>query len=198
MAISDMLRYVGKDARPVQAAVLASGDVRQAATILQEHLAGMRVVQLFGREQWTADRHAEVNDALPDDIVDPEQIEDIIGMINGMGIEVHEIAPDVETLLLSDAQPSRSDDDTVAAPNDRTGLTPDDFSHEDVLALVFEREGFINALGDAAAVVGTLSLASERAAWAGAGVAALGLLGAAAALRAVVSTDPLTALGSAR
>ena len=40
--------------------------------------------------------HAEVNDHLPDDIVDPEQIEDIIGMINGMGIEVHEVAPDTE------------------------------------------------------------------------------------------------------
>jgi D-tyrosyl-tRNA(Tyr) deacylase len=34
--------------------------------------------------------YAEVNDHLPDDIVDPEQIEDIIGMINDMGIEVHE------------------------------------------------------------------------------------------------------------
>jgi len=43
--------------------------------------------------------YAEVNDALPDDIVDPEQIEDIIGMINGMGIDVHEVAPDAETLL---------------------------------------------------------------------------------------------------
>ena len=44
--------------------------------------------------------YAEVNDHLPDDMVDPEQIEDIIGMINGMGIEVHEVAPDAETLLL--------------------------------------------------------------------------------------------------
>ena len=37
--------------------------------------------------------YAEVNDHLPDDIVDPEQIEDIISMINDMGIEVHEEAP---------------------------------------------------------------------------------------------------------
>ena len=48
--------------------------------------------------------YAEVNDHLPDDIVDPEQIEDIIGMINGMGIEVHEVAPDAETLLLAGQQ----------------------------------------------------------------------------------------------
>src|SRR4249920_4240697 len=67
--------------------------------------------------------YAEVNDHLPDDIVDPEQIEDIIGMINGMGIEVHEVAPDVETLLLSDATPSRSEDDTVAAEEAAAALS---------------------------------------------------------------------------
>ena len=67
--------------------------------------------------------YAEVNDHLPDDIVDPEQIEDIIGMINGMGIEVHEVAPDAETLLLSDATPTRTDDDTVAAEEAAAALT---------------------------------------------------------------------------
>ena len=45
--------------------------------------------------------YAEVNDHLPDDLVDPEQIEDIISMINGMGIDVHEVAPDAETLLIA-------------------------------------------------------------------------------------------------
>ena len=45
-----------------------------------------------GREQGFL-TYAEVNDHLPDDIVDPEQIEDIISMINDMGIEVHETAP---------------------------------------------------------------------------------------------------------
>ena len=46
--------------------------------------------------------YAEVNDHLPDDIVDAEQIEDIIGMSNGMGIDVHEVAPDAETLQLNE------------------------------------------------------------------------------------------------
>jgi RNA polymerase primary sigma factor len=46
--------------------------------------------------------YREVNDHLPDEIVDPEQIEDIIAMINDMGIPVHEIAPDADTLLLAD------------------------------------------------------------------------------------------------
>src|SRR6185503_11543673 len=43
--------------------------------------------------------YAEINDHLPDDIVDAEQIEDIMAVINDMGIEVHEVAPDTETLL---------------------------------------------------------------------------------------------------
>ena len=58
--------------------------------------------------------YAEVNDHLPDDVVDPEQIEDIIGMINSMGIEVHEVAPDAETLLLTDATSTREADETAA------------------------------------------------------------------------------------
>ncbi|MCC7219433.1 MAG: RNA polymerase sigma factor RpoD [Candidatus Contendobacter sp.] len=57
--------------------------------------------------------YAEVNDHLPDDIVDPDQIEDIISMINDMGIEVHEFAPDAETLLLNE-NPANADDDVVA------------------------------------------------------------------------------------
>ena len=57
--------------------------------------------------------YAEVNDHLPDDIVDPEQIEDIIAMINDMGIEVHEFVPDTETLLLNE-NPASADDDVVA------------------------------------------------------------------------------------
>ncbi len=57
--------------------------------------------------------YAEVNDHLPDDIVDPEQIEDIIAMINDMGIQVHEFVPDTETLLLNE-NPASVDDDVVA------------------------------------------------------------------------------------
>ncbi|MGO1541593.1 MAG: RNA polymerase sigma factor RpoD [Luteimonas sp.] len=59
--------------------------------------------------------YAEVNDHLPDDMVDPEQIEDIIGMINGMGIEVHETTPDAEQLLITgDSTGNREVDDTAA------------------------------------------------------------------------------------
>jgi len=58
--------------------------------------------------------YAQVNDHLPDDIVDPEQIEDIINMINDMGISVHETAPDADSLLLNDAATTDTEDDTAA------------------------------------------------------------------------------------
>ncbi|MEG3192493.1 RNA polymerase sigma factor RpoD [Lysobacter sp. D1-1-M9] len=67
--------------------------------------------------------YAEVNDHLPDDIVDPEQIEDIIGMINGMGIEVHEVAPDAETLLLADGSTGNREVDDTAAEEAAAALT---------------------------------------------------------------------------
>ena len=59
--------------------------------------------------------YTEVNDHLPNDIVDPEQIEDIVNMINDMGIAVHEKAPDAESLLLSDTAVSNDDDAAEAA-----------------------------------------------------------------------------------
>jgi RNA polymerase primary sigma factor len=57
--------------------------------------------------------YAEVNDHLPSGIVDPEQIEDIVNMINDMGIAVHEKAPDPETLLMSENAGSNDDDDAA-------------------------------------------------------------------------------------
>ena len=59
---------------------------------------------------------AEVNDHLPEDIADPEQVEDIIRMINDMGITVSEVAPDAETLLMKEGDSTQeTDDDDVAA-----------------------------------------------------------------------------------
>jgi len=57
--------------------------------------------------------YAEINDHLPDDIQDSEQIDGIIGMINDMGIQVYEEAPDAEALLMSDAPPPVADEDAV-------------------------------------------------------------------------------------
>ncbi|CAD6877535.1 RNA polymerase sigma factor RpoD [Methylomonas albis] len=59
--------------------------------------------------------YAEVNDHLPSDIIDPEQIDDIISMINDMGIQVYEVAPDDDdSLITSDAVVTADDDEEVA------------------------------------------------------------------------------------
>jgi len=55
--------------------------------------------------------YAEINDHLPDDVVDAEQIESIISTFNDMGIQVYDEAPDAETLLMSDAAPAAGADD---------------------------------------------------------------------------------------
>ena len=55
---------------------------------------------------------AEVNDHLPQDIIDSDQVEDIIRMINDMGIQVFENAPDNDTLMMSEAN---TDEDAAEA-----------------------------------------------------------------------------------
>ncbi len=58
--------------------------------------------------------YAEINDHLPDELSDAEQIEGIIGIINSMGIQVYDEAPDAETLLMNEsAQPVVADEDVV-------------------------------------------------------------------------------------
>jgi len=55
--------------------------------------------------------YAEINDHLPQDLVEAEQIDSIIGIINDMGIAVYEQAPDAETLLMNENVPVASSDD---------------------------------------------------------------------------------------
>ena len=66
---------------------------------LQNQQSGIKDLIAKGREQGYL-TYAEVNDHLPEGIADPEQVEDIIQMINDMGITVFENAPDAETLLM--------------------------------------------------------------------------------------------------
>jgi len=57
--------------------------------------------------------YGEINDHLPDDLVDAEAIDGIISTFSDMGIAVYDQAPDAETLLLSDNAPVASNDDDV-------------------------------------------------------------------------------------
>jgi RNA polymerase primary sigma factor len=67
-----------------------------------------------GREQGYL-TYAEVNDHLPEDISDPEQVEDIIRMINDMGINVFESAPDADALMLAEADTDEAAAEEAAA-----------------------------------------------------------------------------------
>ncbi|MBT5967527.1 MAG: RNA polymerase sigma factor RpoD, partial [Gammaproteobacteria bacterium] len=74
--------------------------------------------------------YSEVNDHLPSEIVDPEQIEDIIGMINGLGIKVHESAPEDDEDLSEEVTSDDDDDDAeevaaLASVDSEFGRTTD-------------------------------------------------------------------------
>ena len=81
-----------------------SDDAQQQQSRIKELIAR-------GKEQGYL-TYAEVNDHLPEDISDPDQVEDIIQMINDMGIRVYETAPDADTLLMTDGDSSA---DEIAA-----------------------------------------------------------------------------------
>ena len=92
---------------------------------------GSKIAELIekGREQGYL-TYSDVNDHLPDDISDPDQVDEIIGMINDLGLQVHETAPDADTLMLAESEDS--DDialeqaaEALAAVESETGRTTD-------------------------------------------------------------------------
>jgi RNA polymerase primary sigma factor len=87
------------------------GDVKQ--TDVEARRTRLKNLIVLGKERGYL-TYAEINDHLPDDMLDAEQIEGVISMINDMGIQVFDEAPDAETLLMSDAAPAATDEDVVA------------------------------------------------------------------------------------
>ena len=92
---------------------------------------GSKIAELIekGREQGYL-TYADVNDHLPEDISDPDQVDEIIGMIYDLGLQVHETAPDADDLLLAESEDS--DDialeqaaEALAAVENETGRTTD-------------------------------------------------------------------------
>ena len=73
--------------------------------------SGLKILILKGKEQGYL-TYAEVNDHLPDSIVDPEQIEEIVTTIGDMGIKVYEKAPDEDSLVLAE-ETTEADDDAA-------------------------------------------------------------------------------------
>ncbi|WP_034917108.1 RNA polymerase sigma factor RpoD [Erwinia sp. 9145] len=74
----------------------------------------LKLLVTRGKEQGYL-TYAEVNDHLPEDIVDSDQIEDIIQMINDMGIQVVEEAPDADDLMLNENSSDTDEDAAEAA-----------------------------------------------------------------------------------
>ena len=79
---------------------------------LEEQRKRLRQLIALGKERGYL-TYAEINDHLPEDVSDAEQIENIVTMIGGLGIQVYDEAPDAETLLMSDATPAVADEDAV-------------------------------------------------------------------------------------
>jgi RNA polymerase primary sigma factor len=87
-------------------------DNEQGSMSLEEQRKRLRQLIALGKERGYL-TYAEINDHLPEDVSDAEQIENIVTMISGLGIQVYDEAPDADTLLMSDAAPAVADEDAV-------------------------------------------------------------------------------------
>jgi RNA polymerase primary sigma factor len=74
------------------------GIERRVPVMPEDRQSQLKLLIARGKEQGYL-TYSQVNDHLPSEIVDPEQIEDIVNTINDMGIPVYEKAPDTESLL---------------------------------------------------------------------------------------------------
>ena len=84
--------------------------------------------------------YGEINDHLPDDVQNSEQIDGIIGMINDMGIQVYEEAPDAEVLLMSDSAPPVADEDAVEEAEQALATVDSDFGRTTDPVRMYMRE----------------------------------------------------------
>ncbi|MCO4758426.1 MAG: RNA polymerase sigma factor RpoD [Oceanospirillaceae bacterium] len=116
----------------------------------QQQQSRLKELIARGKEQGYL-TYAEVNDHLPEDIADPDQVEDIIRMINDMGISVSEEAPDAETLLMTEGDSAEEADEeavaALAAVESDAGRTTDPvrmYMREMGTVELLTREGEIN------------------------------------------------------
>ena len=89
-----------------------------------EQQSQIKILIAKGKEQGFL-TYRELNDHLPEDILDSEQIEDVISMMNDMGIEVHETAPDADTLLMGEKSVTDEDAAEEAAAALVTTVDPE-------------------------------------------------------------------------
>ncbi len=99
----------------------------------------LKTLIILGKERGYL-TYAEINDHLPDDVQNSEQIDGIIGMINDMGIQVYEEAPDAELLLMADAPPPVTDEDAVEEAEAALATVDSDFGRTTDPVRMYMRE----------------------------------------------------------
>jgi len=106
-----------KDRKAKEKALLKdafSADTEATEEELERRRQKLKTLIKLGKERGFL-TYSEINDHLPENIVDPEAIEGIIGTFNDMGIAVYEHAPDAESLLLTDNVATVAGDDEAEA-----------------------------------------------------------------------------------
>ncbi|MGI4848195.1 MAG: RNA polymerase sigma factor region1.1 domain-containing protein, partial [Janthinobacterium lividum] len=132
-----------KDRKAKERALLKdafSSDTEATEEELERRRQKLQTLIRFGKERGFL-TYSEINDHLPENIVDPEAIEGIIGTFNDMGIAVYEHAPDAESLLLSDNVATvASDDDAEAAAEAALSTVDSDFGRTTDPVRMYMRE----------------------------------------------------------
>lgn len=105
----------------------------------EERRSRLKSLIVLGKERGYL-TYAEINDHLPDDVQNSEQIDGIIGMINDMGIQVYEEAPDAEVLLMSDAPAAVTDEDAVEEAEQALATVDSDFGRTTDPVRMYMRE----------------------------------------------------------
>lgn len=114
-----------------------SPEIQEATA--EERRSRLKSLIVLGKERGYL-TYAEINDHLPDDVQNSEQIDGIIGMINDMGIQVYEEAPDAEVLLMSDAPPAVTDEDAVEEAEQALATVDSDFGRTTDPVRMYMRE----------------------------------------------------------
>ncbi len=132
-----------KDRKAKEKALLKdafSSDTEASEEELEQRRQKLKTLIKLGKDRGFL-TYSEINDHLPENIVDPEAIEGIIGTFNDMGIAVYEQAPDAETLLLSDNVATvATDDDAEAAAEAALSTVDSDFGRTTDPVRMYMRE----------------------------------------------------------
>ena len=132
-----------KDRKAKEKALLKdafSSDTEASEEELEARRQKLKTLIKMGKERAFL-TFSQINDHLPENIIDPEAIEGIIGTFSDMGIAVYEQAPDAETLLLSDNVATvASDDDAEAAAEAALSTVDSDFGRTTDPVRMYMRE----------------------------------------------------------